>query len=83
MSNRLCHADPMKLTNSSWLALAPVETIARFGAARLVRKLDGRHEIIGGTAEHHAAAREWCSLFAPEIVFTPASSPANAFALAA
>jgi hypothetical protein len=73
----------MKLTNSSWLGLAPVETIARFGTARLVRKLDGRHELIGGTAEHHAAAREWCSLFAPEIVFTPACRPASALAFAA
>lgn len=43
--------------------------IARFGPARLVKNFDGRHELIGGTAEHHAAAREWCSLFAPEVVF--------------
>jgi hypothetical protein len=62
----------MKSKNSSWLGLAPVETIARFGAATLVRTLDGRHELIGGTSEQHAAAREWCSLFAPEIVFTSA-----------
>jgi hypothetical protein len=60
----------MKFTNSSWLGLAPVKTIARFGAARLVRKLDGRHELIGGTPDDRSAAREWCSLFAPEIVFT-------------
>jgi hypothetical protein len=60
----------MKLTNSSWLGLTSVETIARFGAARLVRKLDGRHELIGGTPAEHSAAREWCSLFAPKIVFS-------------
>ena len=48
-------------------------TIARFGPARLVRKPDGRHEIIGGTAQHHAAAREWCSLFAPEVLFSTES----------
>ena len=52
----------------------PPTTIARFGPARLVRlewpsKRRGQHELIGGTAEHQAAAREWCSLFAPEIVF--------------
>ncbi|MEI6196094.1 MAG: hypothetical protein WCS42_17375 [Verrucomicrobiota bacterium] len=52
----------------------PPTTIARFGPARLVRlewpsARRGRHELIGGTAEHQAAAREWCSLFAPEIVF--------------
>jgi hypothetical protein len=43
--------------------------VARFGPARLVRKPDGRHELIGGTEDHRATAREWCSLFAPEIVF--------------
>jgi hypothetical protein len=71
----------MKLTNSSWLGLAPVETIARFGAARLVRKLDGRHELIGGTLPEHSAAREWCSRLAPEIVFTGTTlqNPAIAF----
>jgi len=57
----------MKLTNSSWLGLTSVETIARFGAARLVRKLDGRHELIGGTPAEHSAARDWCSLFAPKM----------------
>ena len=59
----------MKLKNSTWLGLAPAETIARFGPARLVRKLDGRHELIGGTPAEHSAACEWCSLFAPEVVF--------------
>ena len=44
--------------------------VARFGPARLVRKPDGRHELIGGTEDHRATAREWCSLFAPEIVFS-------------
>ena len=48
------------------------ELIAQFGPARLVRKPDGRHELIGGTADHRATAREWCSLFAPEIVFATA-----------
>jgi hypothetical protein len=57
--------------------------IARFGPARLVRKLDGRHELIGGTADDHAAAREWCSLFAPEVVFTSAPRLASALAFAA
>ena len=52
----------------------PPTTIARFGPARLVRlewpsKRRGQHELTGGTAAHHAAAREWCSHFAPEIVF--------------
>jgi hypothetical protein len=44
--------------------------------ARLVRQLDGRHELIGGTPEQHAAAREWCALFAPQVVFS--STPRRA-----
>jgi hypothetical protein len=45
-------------------------TIARFGAARLIRHFDGPYELLGGTVEDRAAAREWCSLFAPEVVFS-------------
>jgi hypothetical protein len=48
----------------------PPTTVARFGLARLVKHFDGPYELIGGTAEYHAAASEWCSHFAPEIVFT-------------
>lgn len=44
--------------------------IARFGEAKLVKKADGRHELIGGTAGDQTNAREWCSLFAPEVVFS-------------
>ena len=66
----------MKIKNRHQLPLVALvfqtTTIARFGPARLVKNFDGRHELIGGTAEHHAAAREWCSLFAPEVVFKSA-----------
>jgi hypothetical protein len=56
------------------LNFAPT-TVARFGRACLVRHFDGPYEVIGGTADDHAAVHEWCSLFAPEIVFT--SRPDN------
>lgn len=46
------------------------QVIAGFGVACLVKKPDGNIELIGGTADDHADAREWCSLFAPETVFT-------------
>ena len=66
MSNQPCHADGMKIKRTCRLPLFALNfqttTIARFGPARLVKHCDGRHELIGGTAEHHAAAREW---FAP------------------
>jgi len=58
-------------------------TIAAFGAARLVRNPDGRHELLGGTPEDHADARDWCSLFAPEVVFSHAPRHQPAFTFAA
>ena len=82
MSNPVCDTGRMKLINSFWLGQTTGETLATFGAARLVKKLDGKIELIGGTADDHAAAREWCSLFAPDVVFTSSSrrNPATAFA---
>lgn len=42
------------------------ELVASFGGARLVRKLDGRYELRGGTANDRQRAREWISLFLHE-----------------
>ena len=91
MSNRLCHAGGMKIKKSvrfqaSRLSLfhdAGRKLIAAFGTARLVKKSDGRHELIGGTADDHAAAREWCSLFAHEVVFRSAPRRNSVIAFAA
>jgi hypothetical protein len=51
------------------------KTIAAFGNARLVRQPNGRHLLIGGTKDAAAEAREWCSFFAHEVVFSPAPRP--------
>ena len=51
------------------------QLVATFGTARLVRHLDGRYELLGGTPADLTDAREWCSLFAPEVVFSPSSRP--------
>jgi hypothetical protein len=80
MSKNACHAVCMKNSKSdrfhvSFSTFASRKIIAIFGAARLVRKLDGRHEFIGGTPADHAAAIEWCSLFAHEAVFTSTLMP--------
>jgi hypothetical protein len=59
----------MKMNTSVRFQVSKVkgrQIIATFGTARLVRNLNGRHELIG----------EWCSLFAHEIVIrhAPAES---------
>jgi hypothetical protein len=48
-------------------------TVQQFGEARLVRHQNGRHELIGGSASDHTAAKEWVSLFAHEIVLSSSS----------
>jgi hypothetical protein len=42
------------------------EVIAIFGQARLVKRLDGKLELVGGSADDHAEAREWVSMFLHE-----------------
>jgi hypothetical protein len=85
LSKLLCHAGGMKITKRNYklplnaLLFQPT-TIARFGPARLVKNFAGAYELIGGTPADHAAAREWCSLFAPAVVF--ASAPRIDFAIA-
>lgn len=39
------------------------EEIASFGGALLLKHLDGRFEIVGGTEEERKRAKEWCSMF--------------------
>jgi hypothetical protein len=46
------------------------QLIRQFGEARLVKLPNGQHELIGGSDSDRAAAFEWVSLFAHEIVFT-------------
>jgi hypothetical protein len=50
------------------------EVIAHFGSAKLVKRLDCRFELRGGSAEDHLAAREWISLFMHEAVLTAPKS---------
>jgi hypothetical protein len=48
----------------------PWKIINHFGNALLVRRIDGKHELVGGSDGDYTAAKEWVSLFAHEIVFT-------------
>ena len=52
----------MKLSPIAWFQRDQGETLAVFGDARLVKSLDGRIELRGGSQEDRRAAREWCSL---------------------
>ena len=44
------------------------EVIATWGDARLIKTLDGKYELVGGSKEDLAAAREWISIFLPDAV---------------
>jgi hypothetical protein len=55
------------------IALAPSQTIEPFGKVRLVKKADGKHEMIGGSLEHHAMVRKWCEKYAPFVIFAEPS----------
>ena len=44
------------------------EVIARFGDAQLIRFLDGKTELRGGSNDDRTAAREWMSMFWHEVV---------------
>jgi hypothetical protein len=76
MSNLCGQTGRMSIKRFLSFGLLQPEIVAVFGRARLVRRIDGRHELVGGTWADHLAAREWCSLFEHELVFS--SSPADA-----
>ncbi len=44
------------------------EVIASFGQARLVKYLDGKYELRGGSREDRLAAKEWISMFCHNVV---------------
>ena len=56
----------MKLNRLAWRTQDEGELIASFGDARLVKYLDGKIKLVGGTRDERGAAREWCSLFLHE-----------------
>lgn len=44
------------------------EVSASFGQARLVKYLDGKYELRGGSKRDRLAAKEWISIFCHEVV---------------
>ena len=60
----------MKLNLLAWFKREERETLAQFGDARLVKYLDGKIKLLGGSPDDRAAAREWCSLFLHEAILS-------------
>lgn len=44
------------------------EIFASWGQARLLRFLDGKYELRGGTKDDWIAAKEWISMFCHDVV---------------
>jgi hypothetical protein len=44
------------------------EVIASWGEARLLKYLDGKYELRGGSADDHTEAKQWISMFMHEVV---------------
>jgi hypothetical protein len=47
----------------------PARILNRFGNAWLIKRADGKHELVGGNESDFTQTKEWVSLFAHEIVF--------------
>jgi len=47
---------------------AEIEVIACWGEAKLIRTLDGKYELAGGSKDDMTQAREWISMFMPDAV---------------
>ncbi len=75
LSYQASYRQRMKLCLLTWHTRNEGETLAIFGNARLVKKHDGKTELLGGSHADRAAAREWCSLFMHEAVFAFSSPP--------
>ena len=85
MSYPTCHNAYMKLNRLNWLRRKEGGALATLGGARLVKHLDGKIELIGGTPADHTAAKEWISLFLHDAVvsFPPSAKPPVPQSLAA
>jgi hypothetical protein len=63
LSNPLPYPAPMKYTWHAEMARSRRELIASFGEARILRDLDGKIEIRGGTTADQARAHDWMKQF--------------------
>ena len=67
----------MKLNRLVWPHHREPELLTTFGGAQLVQQLNGRVKLLGGSPDDHQAAREWCSLFMHDLVFSSEAHPSR------
>jgi hypothetical protein len=67
---RLVTVVGMKIKTIGKRLVNTAKVINRFGNAWLIRRVNSRHELIGGTDGDFTAAKEWASLFAHDVVFS-------------
>ena len=58
----------MRFKYADWIQRETDEVVAVFGQAKLVKRLDGKTELRGGTDLDRVAAKEWIALFWHEAV---------------
>ncbi len=58
----------MKIRNYLPLFQDNGEVIAGFGQARLLKFMDGKYELRGGSKDDRTAAHEWISMFFHDVV---------------
>ncbi|HOY60800.1 MAG TPA: hypothetical protein PK640_21975 [Verrucomicrobiota bacterium] len=58
----------MRFKYADWIRPETDEVVAVFGQAKLVRRLDGKTELRGGTHQDRITAKEWIALFWHEAV---------------
>jgi hypothetical protein len=60
----------MRRRSNSQYTQTEAEVLAVFGDAKLMKHMNGKVELRGGTAEDQRAAREWVEKFMPQIEAT-------------
>jgi hypothetical protein len=73
----------MKIKTITKRIVNTAKVINHFGNAWLIRRANGRHELIGGTDSDFTAAKEWASLFAHDVVFSRPVNRERRFSFAA
>lgn len=59
----------MKIKKSYEIHPARDQIVGHLGQVQLIRKVDGKHQLVGGTKKAQAMVRYWCAVNAPFLEF--------------